>query len=109
MRLLELGALVALALVIALVWLLARERTARRDAAAVAAAQWSDAHYPVPGATRVVVRRTARLPAGEERVLGESVIDEVPDGDPDWHGRFDAARQTAYDRAIDLNGRPFLS
>jgi hypothetical protein len=37
-------------------------------------------------------------------VLGESVIDEVPDGDPDWHGRFSAARQTAYDRAIDLNG-----
>jgi hypothetical protein len=41
-------------------------------------------------------------------VLGESVIEEIPDGDPDWHGRFDAARARAYDRAIDLNGRPYL-
>ena len=109
MRLLELGALVVILLGVALVVVLARERTARREAAAVAAAQWSDAHYTVPGATRVVVRRAARLPSGEERVLGESVVDEVPDGDPDWHGRFDTARQAAYDRAIDLNGRPFLS
>jgi hypothetical protein len=41
-------------------------------------------------------------------VLGESVIEEIPDGAPDWHERFSAARQVAYDRAIDLNG-PSLS
>jgi hypothetical protein len=107
-RLLALGALVVVLLGLALVWVLVRDRSARREAAAIAEAQWSDAHYTVPGATRVVVRRSTRLPSGEERVLGESVIDEVPDGDPDWHGRFSAARQTAYDRAIDLNG-PSLS
>jgi hypothetical protein len=54
------------------------------------------------------VRKVARLPTGETRVLGESVIEEIPDGAPDWHERFSAARQTAYDRAIDLNG-PSLS
>ena len=50
----------------------------------------------------------ARLGPGEERVLGESVIDRIRDGEPDWHERFSKARQTAYDRAIDLNTRPLL-
>ena len=62
----------------------------------------ADAHEAVGGVTRVVVRKVARLPTGETRVLGESVIEEIPDGAPDWHERFSAARQVAYDRAIDV-------
>ena len=108
-RLLAVLAVLVVLVLVAAVWLGLRERTARAWAAAEAGAQWSDAHDTVDGVTRVLVRRTARLPSGEERVLAESVIEEVPDGDPDWHGRFDAARARAYDRAIDLNGRPFLS
>ena len=76
--------------------------------AAEAAARWEDAHEAVGGVTRVVVRKVARLPTGQTRVLGESVIEEIPDGAPDWHERFSAARQIPYDRAIDLNG-PSLS
>ncbi len=83
-------------------------RPARQWPAAEAAARWEDAHEAVGGVTRVVVRKVARLPTGETRVLGESVIEEIPDGSPDWHERFSAARQVAYDRAIDLNG-PSLS
>jgi hypothetical protein len=83
-------------------------RPSRQWPAAEAAARWEDAHEAVGGVTRVVVRKVARLPTGETRVLGESVIEQIPDGAPDWHERFSAARQTAYDRAIDLNG-PSLS
>ena len=108
MRLLALAAVLVVVLLVAALVLLARERTARAWAAAEARAAWADAHDTVGGVTRVLVRRTARLPSGEERVLAESVIEEIPDGDPDWHGRFDAARARAYDRAIDLNGQSYL-
>ena len=103
--------LIVLALLVSLVvvgvqtWL---GRPARQWPAAEAAARWEDAHEAVGGVTRVVVRKVARLPTGQTRVLGESVIEEIPDGAPDWHERFSAARQVAYDRAIDLNG-PSLS
>ncbi len=103
--------LIVLALLVSLVvvgvqaWL---ARPARQWPAAEAAARWEDAHEAVGGVTRVVVRKVARLPTGETRVLGESVVEEIPDGAPDWHERFSAARQVAYDRAIDLNG-PSLS
>jgi hypothetical protein len=107
-RLLALAAVLVVVLLAVALWLAVRERTARAWAVAEARAQWADAHVTLAGVTRVVVRRTARLPSGEERVLGESVIEEIPDGDPDWHGRFDAARARAYDRAIDLNGRSYL-
>jgi hypothetical protein len=83
-------------------------RESRQWAAAVAAARWEDAHEAVGGVTRVVVRKVARLPSGASRVLGESVVQEIPDGSPDWHELFSSARQVAYDRAIDLNG-PSLS
>jgi hypothetical protein len=107
-------ALIDLAVLGLLVWLavagwqIYRERGTREWVAAEAAATWEDAHDAVEGRTRVVVRKVARLPTGETRVLGESVVDEIPDGAPDWHERFSAARQVAYDRAIDLNG-PSLS
>jgi hypothetical protein len=107
-KVLALGAIVVLVLVVGLTWALLRARADRRWAAAAEAARWTDAHEAVGGVTRVLVRRSARLPSGEVRVLGESVIDEVPDGDPDWHGRFDRARQAAVDRAIDLNGSSYL-
>lgn len=86
-----------------------RDRTTRQWVAAEATARWEDAHEAVEGRTRVVVRKVARLPTGETRVLGESVVDEIPDGADDWHERFAAARQVAYDRALDLNGPPFLT
>jgi pyridoxamine 5'-phosphate oxidase family protein len=108
MTVLALGAIVVLALLVGLTWALLRARADRRWAAAEQAARWADTHEAVGGVTRVLVRRAARLPSGEVRVLGESVIDEVADGDPDWHGRFDRARQTAIDRAIDLNGGSYL-
>jgi hypothetical protein len=102
-------AVVALVVVLLVVgWQEYRDRTARQWAAAEATAHWEDAHEALEGRTRVVVRKVARLPTGETRVLGESVVDEIPDGDPDWHERFNAARQVAYDRALDLNGPPFL-
>jgi hypothetical protein len=107
-RVLELGAVAVLLFLIALAWLIARDRAGRRWAEAEAAARWEDAHEAVAGSTRVVVRRVARLRTGEERLLGESLVDEIPDGDPDWHLRFSTARQVAYDRAIDLNGRSLL-
>ena len=108
MRLLALAAVLVVVLLVVAVVLAARERRARAWAAAQALAPWVDAHDTAGGVTRVVVRRTVRLPSGEEQVLGESVIEEIPDGDPDWHQRFDAARARAYDRAIDLNGRSYL-
>jgi hypothetical protein len=103
--LIVLALLVSLVVVVAQTWL---GRPARQWPAAEAAARWEDGHEAVGGVTRVVVRKVARLPTGEARVLGESVIEEIPDGAPDWHERFSAARQIAYDRAIDLNG-PSLS
>jgi hypothetical protein len=108
-RLLELLALVAVLLAVALVVLLARDRSARHRAEALASARWEDVHEAAGGTTRVLVRRVARLPSGETRVLGESLVDEIPDGAPDWHERFATARQIAYDRAIDLNGGPYLT
>jgi hypothetical protein len=103
--LIVLALLVSLAVVAVQAWL---GRPARQWPAAEAAARWEDAHEAVGGVTRVVVRKVARLPTGETRVLGESVVEEIPDGAADWHERFSAARQVAYDRAIDLNG-PSLS
>ncbi|MCW2618836.1 MAG: uncharacterized protein JWR28_1985 [Modestobacter sp.] len=103
--------LIVLAIVVSLAvvaWQAYVGRPSRQWPAAEAAARWEDAHEAVGGVTRVVVRKVARLPSGESRVIGESVIEEIPDGAPDWHERFSAARQTAYDRAIDLNG-PSLS
>lgn len=103
--------LVLLAVLVGLVvvaWQAYLGRASRQWPAAEAAARWEDVHEALEGRTRVVVRRAARLPSGDTRVLGESVVDEIPDGDPDWHERFSAARQVAYDRAIDLNG-PSLS
>jgi hypothetical protein len=103
--LIVLALLVSLLVVAVQTWL---GRPARQWPAAEAAARWEDAHEAVGGVTRVVVRKVARLPTGETRVLGETVVEEIPDGAPDWHARFSAARQVAYDRAIDLNG-PSLS
>jgi hypothetical protein len=103
--LIVLALLVTLAVVAAQAWL---GRSSQQWPAAEAAARWEDAHEAVGGVTRVVVRKVARLPTGQSRVLGESVIEEIPDGAADWHERFSAARQVAYDRAIDLNG-PSLS
>jgi hypothetical protein len=103
--------LIVLAIVVAVAvvaWQAYLGRPSRQWPAAEAAARWEDAHEAVGGVTRVVVRKVARLPSGESRVLGESVIEEIPDGAPDWHERFSSARQLAYDRAIDLNG-PSLS
>ena len=103
--------LVLLAVVVTLTvitWQAWLDRPSRRWPAVEAAARWEDAHEAVGGVTRVVVRKVARLPSGQIRVLGESVIEEIPDDAPDWHERFSAARQVAYDRAIDLNG-PSLS
>jgi hypothetical protein len=103
-RVIVLGAVVVVLLLVLATVVVLRDRRARRWAAAEAAARWEDAHEALEGRTRVVVRRVARLPDGEVAVLGESVVDEIPDGTPDWHERFSAARRTAYDRAIDLNG-----
>jgi hypothetical protein len=103
--LIMLAILVSLAV---LAWQAYLGRPSRQWPAAEAAARWEDAHEAVGGVTRVVVRKVARLPSGQTRALGESVIEEIPDGAPDWHERFSAARQAAYDRAIDLNG-PWLS
>ena len=103
--------LIVLALLVTLAvvaWQAYTGRPSRQWPAAEAAARWEDAHEAVGGVTRVVVRKVARLPSGQTKVLGESVIEEIPDGAPDWHERFSAARQVAYDRAIDLNG-PSLS
>ena len=107
MRPLVLGAVLLLVVLLVLGFLAARARAAASWAAAESSAQWEDGHHTEPGLTIVTVRRVARL-SGEERVLGQSVIDRIADGDPDWHGRFSAARQQAYDRAIDLNTRPLL-
>ena len=108
MALIDLAIIVILVLVVVVAWQSYRERGSQEWAAAEAAARWEDAHDAVDGRTRVLVQKVARLPTGETRVLGESVVAEIPDGDPDWHERFSAARQVAYDRAIDLNG-PSLS
>ena len=99
----------AVAVVLAVIgWQAWAGRPSRQWPAAEAAARWEDAHEAVGGVTRVLVRKVARLPSGQTRVLGESVVEEIPDDAPDWHERFSAARQVAYDRAIDLNG-PSLS
>ncbi|SDY33525.1 hypothetical protein SAMN05661080_03130 [Modestobacter sp. DSM 44400] len=104
MVLIDVVFLAVLVVVVVVGWQAWLGRASRQWPAAEAAARWEDAHEAVGGRTRVVVRKVARLPSGESRVIGESVIDEIPDGAPDWHERFSAARQVAYDRAIDLNG-----
>jgi hypothetical protein len=104
MALLDLFVLAVLVALAVVGWVSWRERAASQWPAAEAAARWEDAHEAVGGVTRVVVRKVARLPSGQTRVLGESVVEEIPDAAPDWHERFAAARQTAYDRALDLNG-----
>jgi hypothetical protein len=109
MALIDLAVLALLVLVAVAGWRAFQDRGAQQWAVAEAEAQWEDAHDAVSGRTRVLVRKVARLPTGETRVLGESVVDEIPDDDPDWHDRFSAARQIAYDRALDLNGPPFLT
>jgi hypothetical protein len=108
MALLDLIVLAVLVTLAVVAWQTWRDRPSRQWPAAEAASRWEDAHEAVGGVTRVVVRKVARLPSGQTRLLGESVIEEIPDGAPDWHERFSAARQLAYDRAIDLNG-PSLS
>lgn len=108
MVLIDLVLLAVLVTAVVVGWQAWAGRTSQQWPAAEAAARWEDAHEAVEGRTRVVVRKVARLPTGQTRVVGESVIDEIPDGAPDWHERFMAARQVAYDRAIDLNG-PSLS
>ncbi|HEV7726366.1 MAG: uncharacterized protein JWQ26_142 [Modestobacter sp.] len=108
MVLIDVVLLAGLVVLVVVAWQAFLGQTSRQWPAAEAAARWEDAHEAVGGRTRVIVRKVARLPSGETRVLGESVIDEIPDGVPDWHERFSAARQIAYDRAIDLNG-PSLS
>jgi hypothetical protein len=108
MVLIDLVFVVMVALVLLGGWWAVQDRGTGRWAQAEATARWEDAHEAIGGRTRVVVRKVARLPSGEARVLGESVVDEIPDDAPDWHERFTAARQVAYDRAIDLNG-PSLS
>ena len=108
MLLIDLVLLVVVVGLAVFAWVSWQDRPARQWPAAEAAARWEDAHEAVGGVTRVVVRKVARLPDGQTRVLGESVVEEIPDGAPDWHERFSAARQVAYDRAIDLNG-PSLS
>ncbi|HEV7872049.1 MAG TPA: hypothetical protein VGO95_12400 [Modestobacter sp.] len=108
MALLDLILLAVMITLAVVAWQAYVGRPSRQWPAAEAAARWEDAHEAVGGVTRVVVRKVARLPTGETRVVGESVIEEIPDGAPDWHERFSAARQVAYDRAIDLNG-PSLS
>jgi hypothetical protein len=107
-RPLALGAVLLLVLLLVLAFAAYRARVAGRWAAAEARAQWEDGHHTEAGVTVVTVRRVARLGPGQERVLGESVVDRIPDGAPLWHERFSAARQTAYDRMIDLNTRPLL-
>lgn len=104
MRPLAIGAVLLVVLFVLVVLLAYRARITARWAAAEAQASWEDGHHMETGATVVTVRRLARL-GGEERVLGESVVDRIPDDDPQWHERFSAARRTAYDRAIDLNIR----
>lgn len=108
MVLIDVVLLAVLVVVAVLGWQAWVGRESAQWPAAEAAARWEDAHEAVGGVTRVLVRKVARLPSGQLRVLGESVIEEIPDGAPDWHERFSTARQVAYDRAIDLNG-PSLS
>ncbi len=107
MRPLALGAVLLVVLLVLVLLLAYRARVAARWAAAEGRAQWEDGHHTEDGATVVTVRRVARLGA-EERVIGASIIDRIPDDDPQWHERFSAARRTAYDRAIDLNTRSLL-
>lgn len=95
--------LLALGLLSALALVLARDVERRRWAQAVRLARWEDSHYSSSGLTHVVVRKIARLPSGAERELESHAIASIPDGAPDWRARFDAARITAYDRAISLN------
>jgi len=108
MRLLAVGAVLVVVLLVLAVVLTYRARVASRWAAAEARALWEDGHHTEDGATVVTVRRVARLGPGEERVLEQSVVDRIPDGDPAWHERLSAARRAAYDRAIDLNTHPLL-
>ena len=103
--LIVLALLVSVVVVVAQTWL---GRPARQWPAAEAAARWEDAHEAVGGVTRVSPVGSRATLRTTTRVLGESVVEEIPDGAPDWHERFSAARQVAYDRAIDLNG-PSLS
>ena len=95
--------LLAVGLLAALVLVVGREGQRRRWQRAVDAARWEDAHYTDAGLTRVVVRKVARLPSGEQRELESLQVASIPADAPDWRARFEAARIAAYDRAISLN------
>ena len=103
----ELGlGLLALALLAALAVVLAREWERRRWERAARSAQWEDGHFTRDGHTHVVVHKVARLPSGAQRELESHLVASIPDDAPDWRSRFEAARVTAFDRAISLNQAP---
>lgn len=59
-------------------------------------ARWETTHYATCGSTTVAVRRTV---PGTGEVLDEHVIMVIPDGDPDYDGKFLEAMALARSRA----------
>ena len=64
-----------------------------------ATARWRARHYAHEGSTVVAVALTT--PSGQ--VLEEHVVARFADTDPEWEGRFLAAREEAERRAFHLN------
>jgi hypothetical protein len=103
MRLLAVGMVAFLVLIVVLAVLFHRDRTARAWRVAEGTAMWEAGHYSKGSATHVVVRKIARLASGETRELETIKVTTIYSVDPDWQGKFAAAKQVAIDRAFEMN------
>ncbi len=103
MRLLAIGFVLLVLLLAWLAFMAHQARMRRVWAAAEASARWESGQYSKDGVIHVVVRRVARLPSGETREIESVPVATIVGIDAEWHERFAIAKQTAYDRAIDLN------
>jgi hypothetical protein len=101
-----LAGVLAVILLVVVVAAAAGAATRRRESRLSAAARWRMRHYAQHGETVV----TVALAGPDGRVFEEHVVDRFPDGDPEWEGRFLAAREEAERRAFYLNAdRPDIT
>ncbi|WP_028937862.1 hypothetical protein [Pseudonocardia spinosispora] len=66
------------------------------------AASWQDRVVTSKGVTSVKILRVSVV-SGQESVLDEVVMAQVPANDPDWAEKVRTARATAVERAFELN------
>lgn len=85
-----------LAVIVYLTYAMISGTAKRRADVAPAGPRWVATHYAVSNATRVVVRRVS---SGNDNVLDEHVVAEIPDSDSEFDTKFLEAMAEARARA----------